>query len=264
MWYEEDLTKILGDFELGHYRNLFVHVNLGLSGICGTNPSKPHAVFLDTLQKLNRNRSNVFLPAFTYSFGHGGIFRPYSDSGLKAMGLVSQLAWERGYSRTLDPMLSLLGFGKNIYEFTSKPSVNSSHGAGSIFARLVDENTGLILVNVGCATTLLHELEYRFSVNYRFLKEFEGYSQFKPTHSPEFTRWTAFVNRRDIPNSEADFSNLNRDLFHDATIKRVKFGKGYIVHLDTNFLTTFLKSKLEFNPWYLTKRGHLNSTKKDF
>jgi len=260
MWFLEELHEILCDLPLHRYSNLLIHANLGLSGVCGTDPLNPHGVFLDALQNKVGNCSNFFIPAFTYSFANRETFRPYSDSGLKAMGLVSQEAWARGYSRTFDPMFSLLGFGETIHEFISKPAVNSSHGDGSTFAKLVDANTGLILVNVGCATTLIHEFEYRFSVSYRFLKEFVGFCQEKPEESAQFMRWKAFVNNRNIPNSEADFSVLNRDLFSEPNTKRIKLGRGYLVHLDTDFLQAYLKTKLENNPWYLTRRGQLSGS----
>jgi aminoglycoside N3'-acetyltransferase len=258
MWRREDLYKALNELRLDNYRNLFIHANLGLSGVCGTSPSNPHGVFLDTMQDLVGKTSNFFLPAFTYSFGNGNTFRPYSDHGLKGMGLVSQAAWERQYYRTLDPMFSLFGFGETVHEFAPKNTVHSSHGEGSNFAKLVDDNVGLILVNVGCGTTLIHELEYRFKVNYRFLKEFVGLCQYNPNSPKKLIRWTAFVNKREIPHSQADFSSLNRDLFSESNIKKVKLGRGYIVHFDTEFLTSFLKIKLDETPWYLTKQGRLD------
>lgn len=255
MWRKEDLDGALRELRLERYSNLLIHANLALSGICETSPSNPQDVFLDAMQNIVANKSNFFLPAFTYSFGNGHTFKPFSDYGLKAMGSVSQAGWKRGYYRTLDPMFSLLGFGSNVPKLASQHSVNSSHGEGSLFARLVDENVGLVLVNVGCATTLIHELEYRLSVTYRFLKEFVGYCQFTPNDNLELIKWKAFVNKREIPNSGADFTTLNRDIFSDSNITKVKFGKGYIVHFDINFLSSFLKIKMQTNPWYVTKHG---------
>jgi aminoglycoside 3-N-acetyltransferase len=113
----------------------------------------------------------ILVPSYTYTFTKSGVFHSmYSRS---ETGRFSEETRRIGYYRTPDPIFSFI----DTHGYFSKYKVNHkiAFGQGSIFEHLHDMDA--VILNIGLdkfIATQRHYAEFRFDVNYRFNKYFQG------------------------------------------------------------------------------------------
>lgn len=235
-------------------QSVFVHSNLAMIGGRESQNMNKASCVLDSIIHAVGESGSVFLPAFSYSFGRNEKFDIDSDLGLNKMGILSQEAFKRCFLRSTDPMFSVLGFGKDA-EYILNLETNSSHGPGSTFNKMLNNNIQILSIATGYGSTLIHEIEHSLRVPYRFMKTFIGDVIDQKIGISQKLEWRAFVNSREIHGSEADFARLNFDLFHQNVVPRIKLGRGSLVCYPVNYMHEFLAKKLTQDEWYLTVRG---------
>jgi aminoglycoside N3'-acetyltransferase len=249
-WGSEDFRRLIKSFDLNKYENVFVHSNLSYLG--KPKDGVASEIILDQLEDNVLDESNLLLPAFTYSFGRNKVFDPMSADNLPEMGALSLLAFERRYSRSIDPMFSMLGSGKSVQSLLSLSEANS-FGKNSTFGKLASSNTALLLVCVGGGSTLVHEIERNLGITYRFDKEFQGEIVVNNCELAPLN-WKAYVRDYEFEvDSTPAFENLTSFLLNSKTLKIERLGMGYVGIIDVELLKKDVKDLVSINPYALIK-----------
>lgn len=231
---------------------LLIHSNLSLFGFKDYEDNIA-SVILNSIEKVIGISGTILLPAFTYSLSKKEVFKPISRNGLKEMGMLTLRAFENKFPRTLDPIFSLIVNGKKSSEILSLKE-NTSNGPGSVFDYLLDNNLKVLNLNLGAGSTIIHEIEFRFGVNYRFMKEFRGLFENPRNNKVENISWRAFVRKLDVEGSQASFRQLTKDFKKTKHLRERKLGQGVIRSYDSKDLIKFLQTKLMRYPEYLTSK----------
>ena len=251
-WSTQDFEIALSSLGIESHSNIFVHSSLGMLGnhLQGT----PASAILDCFETLFNREIQVYFPAFTYSLSENLIFDPNSDYRIIEMGALSKEAFLRNYSRTLDPIFSVLTNPKNSHNSETNP-ISSSFGPGSLFSRLVDENTFILNLGTGVGTTLLHEVERRLDVPYRQDKFFSGDMLNSNGNILSCSNGRSYVRDLNFEGSEADFRFLNKITTDQDFVSRLRFGKTEISIYRIQDMAKFIKNSLGKWPNLLNKRG---------
>jgi len=250
-WSDQDFLDALNLIGIKSGDILFVHSNIGLFGATNSSKKMPDIV-LDAILEIIGDSGTIVLPAFTYSFGLRQIFDPTSNLGLMSMGSLSLRAFDLSYTRSLDPMFSLFARGSDANEILRLDS-NSSNGTGSSFRKLIDKNAKVLSLNLGVGSTLLHEMENKIAVQYRFMKQFSGEVLNVNSATSQEINWSAYVRKLEIEGSTTSFKLLNKDFIKTKYWKSCKVGKGIIGVYDSLIMEQYLVEKIKESPNYLTQ-----------
>lgn len=242
-WGLDALNNSLIELEIGKDDFLFIHSNLGVlgDGISAESLLKYLCDFVGASGAL-------FLPAFSYSFGVERVFEPKDVSNFESMGTLPRVAFEQGFVRTFDPMFSVLSSPGHGADVASRPYRNTSFGPGSFFSHLVDRNVKILNLGTGAGSTLLHELEFRLGVKYRFEKRFEFLSSGELTPKP----WFSYVRDLTSDSTEASFKKLNSVIKNEKFYRSTVLGRGRVSSYKTLDMLFFLEKTLEREPNFLT------------
>ena len=253
-WSLEDFQQSLEKLGISSGSKVFIHSNLAFLGTCTSDRGDFAGSILDTLEITVSRKGAIYLPAFTYTFGDDKIFNPNEETGISKMGTLSLASFKKGHARSNDPMFSVLGFGDIWDNFHDYPS-NSSFGPNSLFGELVNQDIRLLLIGTGGGTTLLHEVERRLGVDYRFDKTFTCQIYSEEDQEIRKLDWNAYVRDLSSENSLADFRRLTIDLVRESIAYKVKLGKSYLLSYSIAEVSDFVKEKLKSEPFYLTLKG---------
>jgi aminoglycoside 3-N-acetyltransferase len=246
-WARADVSEALEKLQVPKDATVFVHANAGFLG-------KPKQGLLANelaLGFLDDSSRTVVLPAFSYSFGRNEVFDPRRPPS--SMGVLSDLAGDQGWARSLDPMFSVWARGPRSGEIV-RIKVGSSFGEGSVFGRLVDrDDTYLVTINLGAGSTLIHEIEHGLGVPYRFEKVFHGQVQLENV-SREIS-WTSYVRDLHDPETKHDFRRLTEDLEQDSLRRITSLGNGLMASIGIRTFKRYIEERVEKDASYLIKRG---------
>jgi aminoglycoside N3'-acetyltransferase len=209
---------------------------------------------LGIIEKCVGTSGNIVLPAFTYSFGSDLVFDLKSKYGIKEMGYLSLKAFEAGFYRSNDPMFSLLVQGP----FTSKIDLidaQRSFGPGSVFSFLFDQNVSILNICTGAGSTLIHEIEYRLAVAYRFEKTFFGSRYDSEKNVYNFLKWQSYVRHLNNPDFESDFALLSSIVKQEVFYTEERLGKGVISSYKIQDMFKFIKKVISIQPDLLIRKG---------
>jgi aminoglycoside N3'-acetyltransferase len=262
-WSLDDLKQSLRILKIGRGSKLFVHSNLAFLGRQIGQEDNPASVILEFLESLVTSSGAIYVPAFTYTHGDSEVFEPYRAVGLESMGALSVAAFKRGYMRSIDPMFSMLGFGALTKNFV-RPLRNCSFGDGSLFGQLVNENITLLLIGTGGGTTLLHEIERRKHVYYRFDKTFLCKVRTTEQDDVRYIAWESYVRDLSSRQTTADFRLLTKDLVQRGIASISRLGKASLLSYSITDVSNFVFEQLNSNEDYLIRKGWENcNLKKD-
>ncbi|MFT5755364.1 MAG: aminoglycoside 3-N-acetyltransferase [Alteromonadaceae bacterium] len=230
---------------------LFSHVSLLNLGFCQSDPiTSLIAAIKDVI-----GESGTFLtPAYTYSFCRNEIFNPLvseSEVGVFSNYLIKELNMQR----SIDPLFSVVGFGKNIATLFDKLPP-TSFGEDCLYERLHKLNAKVC--NIGLSLfylTPIHYLERKLKVPYRFDKEFSGIIEHDVTQKQNIT-WEYYV-RQLCEASLPDCAPLELEGVKLGICKKQTLGLSN-VHLVAMKEYFSLASKLiKIDPWFLAKGSNL-------
>ena len=246
-WDRSDVAQALRTLRVPEGATVFVHANVGFLG-------KPkQGLLANELSTgfLSDPSRTVVLPAFSYSFGRDEVFDPLrAPSG---MGVLSDLASDQGWARSMDPMFSVWSRGPRADEFL-RIDVQSSFGEGSVFRRLLEcESAYLITVNLGAGSTLVHEIEHGLGVSYRFDKVFHGLVQLE--EGTEESQWTSYVRNLHDTGTKHDFRRLTKDLDYGFLRRSTQVGNGQISCIGIQEFRRFIEKRVAEDTNYLISRG---------
>ncbi len=120
------------------------------------------------------SQSTLAVPTFNFSFARGLPFDPQSTPA-EGMGAFSEYIRQLpGTLRTSHPMQSLAVLGRYAEDLAGRDTA-SAFDPGSAFERMLALDFKLLLLGADIqAVSMLHYSEQRFSVPYRYWKDFTG------------------------------------------------------------------------------------------
>lgn len=249
-WGRTELDSALNELNLLRGDLVFLHSNIGFSGVCReTNPS---AIIIDGIFEKISKSGSLFLPAFSYSFPNGRTFDPTILPPLSAMGSITTFADSLGFEKSRDPIFGILGNGARVKELFES-QMNCSFGPGSLFSKLLDLDVKMLSINAGAGGTIVHEMEYRNSVPYRFEKSFKGKIVDPRTNMTTEIEWNSYVRDLANPITEARFENLTKRLYLEGIWKKSPLGKGYISVASSMEVFNYVSKAIKLDPTLLLK-----------
>ncbi len=251
-WSTLEFELALKALNIPQKSTVFIHSSLGMLGI--HEEGKPTSGVLDCFERLSEKGIKVYLPAFTYSLSESQVFNPRSDFGLMQMGALSLESFSRGFFRTIDPIFSVLT-NDPLFWGMENNRFSASFGPESLFSNLVDTNSWVLNIGTGVGTTLLHEIERRIGVPYRFDKLFNGQYLDNQGNTHNCTNWRSYVRDFEFKGSEADFRALYRVTSEEGFITRIKIGKTEISTYPIQEMANFIEKTLVRIPNLLNKKG---------
>ena len=133
-WYTEtDITEGLKSIEADKCDILFVHTDVAFGM---PNVDLKRKEYLDSLYNslLALNVETLIFPSFTYSFCNNENY-DVRNSKTSMGALIEHIRKKEGVKRSLDPLLSMIAFGKN-ENIVEGDVGNHSLGKNSVFNRL--------------------------------------------------------------------------------------------------------------------------------
>ncbi|MDR1478238.1 MAG: AAC(3) family N-acetyltransferase [Planctomycetaceae bacterium] len=177
--------------------------------------------FVTILEELG----TVLIPAFSYSFcGKQEIFDPKTTPS-KVGGFSNYIIQQGRWKRSMDPLFSMLGWGKLIDElFMNLPQ--TSFGNNCLFARLLQHNAKVCYIGgLDNILTAFHHFEYLNKVPYRYEKNFHGIVVTNTSkEDQDWTYWVRVLDARTVPTTVS----LERDLLNRGIMKRIFIGNSHI------------------------------------
>jgi aminoglycoside N3'-acetyltransferase len=252
-WGSVKLNDVLDDLEVSSGDLVFIHANLGFLGL--SEFQNVPVELLRTLSSRLGEKGGVFLPGFTYSTKPSMTFDPYNFSTIESMGSLPKAALSEGYAVHPDPIFRVLASKGQATEILSGSFDNRSFGPGSLFSKLVDLNIKVLNIGTGSGTTLLHELEFRLRVPYRFEVDFNTNIFDRDSGKTVPITWGSYVRDLKAPGTEADFTQFSAQIATENFLHTAPLGYSKLTCYEISKGFEFLKSKVILNPNFLTKDG---------
>lgn len=236
---------------------VYCHNNVSLFGIPKENLNKKEILkkFLDILIRSVGSGGLLIFPTYTYSFSNfrNGIkFKRnevFSKKTPTKIGVLSNFSiYHKDGLRTQDPFFSCVIFGKKNKDFIKNIS-NNSFDENSIFKKLLDNNAKLLNLNFK-GYTIIHYIERKLKVKYRFDKIFNGY--IRDRNKLKKKSWTIFVTRKNSKYKD-DHMPLINYLEKKKIIKKTNLGRGELSVVSSKRLFDEIKKKIKYKPNFLTK-----------
>lgn len=197
----------------------------------------------------------LFIPTFTYSFCKGDIYNPAKSFCKKEeMGLFPNLVLKGPFkfTRSMDPLFSVVILGKSSKEISSQLNCSESFGLGTSFDYLFQKN-GKILC-IGCSldrATFIHYCEKQIGVSYRYNKVFSGVIE-SPNGEKSEAEIVYFVRDRN-KNLTTDLSLLKSYLKSKHQLKVEAFSRAVCYSVAAQDFFYGASEILKTNPLGLTK-----------
>jgi aminoglycoside 3-N-acetyltransferase len=189
-------------------------------------------------------------PTFNFGFTRGEAY-DRQNTPSKDMGALNEfLRQDPRARRNRHPLQSASFIGALRDELTDDAST-SGYGPSSTFAMLVKKNAKLLLLGCGLTSaSLIHFVEEKLSVPYRYQKEFRGpYTDNGETRTAVYSM---FVRRLDM-NTEVDEAQIEGWLSADEKIKRAALGGEAVRVCSFQDFCASAEKRLLANPYILLK-----------
>ena len=244
--------------ELGLKRGdiVFSHTGVGMLGRPAEGLTKDAIaeLFLDAFTDVLGPDGAWILPAYTYSFTKDETFDPARTPPTKAMGLLPEALWQHpAFARSTDPIFSAIGTGTAAHTLLAAAGSEDCFGPRSLYALLLERDAVMVNVGIGSHSALIHHVEQRLGVDYRFPKRFTGVSVIDGEEQE--TEVVYNVRALDRPDHVPYFMRLDRDARADGATKAVRVGRGEINAIRARDMERLIVAGLAKDPNYLV-RGH--------
>lgn len=230
---------------------LFSHSSVAMLGIpeVGLDEQAIGDMFLSAFDEATAGEGTWVLPTFTYSYTKGEAFDPMNTPPTLDMGLLPNALWRHPRAvRSLDPIFSVIAIGKRAQELTAGVP-QSCFGDDSIYARLIETDAAMCNIGLGSQASLLHHVEEKLGVPYRYLKTFSGMSVIGGRAVE--TEITYNVRDLSAPANVAYFRRVDRDGRQDGSVVVTSLGRGEINLIRARRMEELAREGLARDPDYL-------------
>jgi len=125
----------------------------------------------------------------------------------------------------------------------------SCFGEDCVYARIVEAGGAMMNIGIGSHSALLHHVEQKLGVDYRYLKTFTGTSVIDG--EPRETEITYNVRDLGRPRHTAYFMRLDHDGRADGSVHAARLGRGEINLIRARRMEQLAREGLERDPEYL-------------
>lgn len=245
--------------ELGLRRGdvAFSHTSVGMLGrpAEGLTREAITELFLDAFTEVLGPEGGWILPTYTYSYTKDEVFDPAATPPPAHMGLLPGELWRRpGFTRSLDPIFSAIGTGDAAHELLAAAGATDCFGPQSLYALLLERDAAMVNVGIGSHSALLHHVEQRLGVDYRFIKRFHGTTVVDGVATETDVDYN--VRALDDPRKVPYFMRLDRDGRAAGLVHAVAVGRGEINLVRARDMARLAEEGLARDPEYLV-RGDL-------
>jgi aminoglycoside 3-N-acetyltransferase len=190
------------------------------------------------------------LPAYTYSYTKDEAFDPAATPPVKAMGLLPVELWRRdGFARSLDPIFSVTGTGAAAHDLLARAGATDCFGPASLYALLLERDAAIVNVGIGSHSALIHHVEQRLGVPYRYKKTFAGTTVVDGIARP--TEVVYNVRPLDQPRFHPYFMRLDRDGRARGLVAAARVGRGEVNRIRATDMEALVVDGLAADPDYL-------------
>jgi len=160
---------------------VFFTTGLGMVGVPSTDVNtqeKLNKLFFDAIKEVLGEKGTMLVPTYSYTFGESTITSPAVFDPKTTQSQIGPFTnfflKQPGVVRSLDPMVSITGFGPRAKEFLDNlPPV--SYGEGSTFSRLVKSDAKCCSIGLGPNwVPFIHYADWLYQVPFRYDKFFHG------------------------------------------------------------------------------------------
>lgn len=174
--FKKKQTQFISSFDCLDLGPLFVHSNaMKTMPLINITPSK-EAILNGHIELLHKivPSEDLLIPTFSYQFPKSRKFD--LNKTPSEVGHISEFYRNNFASwRSNDPMFSISGSGRSL---STEAEVQCSFDNSSVFASLVDNNGYVLFYGAEFSSaTIIHHVEYKAGVEYRYWKTFEGICQ---------------------------------------------------------------------------------------
>ena len=152
--------------------------------------------------------------------------------------------------RSDDANFSIAAIGKNAEQFT-KNAPEHSFGPNSFWEKFLSAGGKICNFNFDSGSTLIHYVEKKITVPYRYDKGFPGKAIVNGIE--EDRTYYHYVYDLAKSNNEADFTKFDKKAKELGLAKVVKLGKGSVLCMKAEDVVTLIQSELLKNPAFLIK-----------
>jgi aminoglycoside 3-N-acetyltransferase len=248
------VTQALRDLGLQRGDVVFSHTGVGMLGRPAEGLTKEAIgeLFLDAFTEVLTDDGGWILPSYTYSYTKGEVFDRERTPPTKAMGLLPETLWSHPFfARSTDPLFSAIGVGAPAYELLFTAGDDDCFGPRSLYALLLEHDAVMVNVGIGSHSALIHHVEQRLGVDYRFPKRFAGTSVIDDVRRE--TEVVYNVRALDRPDHVPYFMRLDRDARADGATTAVRVGRGEINAIRARDMERLIIAGLTKDPNYLVR-----------
>ena len=242
----KDIIEALIKIGLKERDTVFVHSNLGFFGRLENAKTAEDLceAFYNAFKEVLGDEGTLMVPTFSYSFCNNVDFDLNNTKGV--CGIFSEYIRKLPFSmRSCDPNFSVAGFGKMASYLTVNMPAHS-YGDNSFFDRFCKINGKICNLNFDANSSIIHYIEKKLQVPYRFDKEFSG--KIIINGKSEVKSFYHFCrNLSDNP----DFKKFHSLAVNKNILKQSKLGKGMIVCLTAKDTVEVIENKLSTEPRFL-------------
>lgn len=239
----EDILTALRKLGVQEGDDLFLHSNLGFFGRpegCSSG-EELCALFEKALRTSVGESGTVIVPTYSYSYCRGEIYDPYA-AGTTCGSLADYMRRKYPENRTLDPNFSVCGVGGRIQEY-QKCNIHESFGTGCFWDMLMEHDGKILCMNVHAASTMVHFIECRNQVGYRYNKAFNGESLIDGKRKKDYAVHFCC----DDEESRPDVDRITELCRTGGIMKEESLGKGLIGAYSAKEFFSFFSGLLEKN-----------------
>lgn len=197
------------------------------------------------------DKGTLVVPTFTYSFAKDQVFdREHSTSTCGAF--AEAIRKRSAASRSSDPLFSVAAIGARATEFTADAPVEC-FGPNSVWARLITADALIANLNLDAGSTLVHHVEKRLGVPYRYDKTFSG--TIVEDGAARGAQAIYFVRDLERPDTAPKFEPFDAEARRRGAARDARLGRGSIVAIRAPAVYELIESMLPVDPWFLTARA---------
>jgi aminoglycoside 3-N-acetyltransferase len=247
----DDVVRALREVGVGRGDVVFTHSSVGMLGMPeeGLTKEALRDLFRSAFAEVLGPEGTWVLPTYTYSYTSGEPYDPAATAP-RSMGLLPEMLWDAPDAvRSLDPIFSVVALGARAGELAGEAGAEDCFGPDSFYARLLAADGWVVNVGIGAHAALIHHVEQKVGVPYRFIKRFTG-----TTVVDGVARETTVAfNVRDLDaeGTEAYFMRLDRDGREDGSVRAARVGRGEINAIRARRMEELVAAGLAADPDYL-------------
>jgi aminoglycoside 3-N-acetyltransferase len=247
---QEDLLSSLRRVGVSPGDALLVHSALQYLG----KPKGGPELYLSTLMEAlgidgaTDGSGTLAVPAFNFGFARGQAYDPQNTPS-QGMGVLSELVRMHPLAkRTSHPMQSLAVIGRHADDLASRDTP-SAFDPGSAFERMLELDFSILLLGADIqAISVLHLVEQRLGVPYRYWKEFNG--EVRMPQGWERKTYRMFVRDLDL-DPHIDLHPVQRRLEERRQWLSTPLNYGQVARCRMADFVAAVSEFLEKDPWSL-------------